>query len=189
MVAALPGGVQMDHNRSVTMRRIVLALALFAALPACSLFRRAKLTDSTPAHTPAQTSSPFGDWVLFTDPDSTAFVGARRVELELTPTNFRMVALYPAGDQVVISGTASVTPSGLLTLMPQTTTTMASGGRPPILAGQTIQVLASAADNTMVFASPTEIAPTPSSVWHRLDKAREAGQVPVPARTAATDSL
>jgi hypothetical protein len=171
------------------MRRTVLALALFAALPACSLFRKAKLTDSTPAHTPAQTSSPYGDWVLFTDPDSTAFVGARRVELELTPSNFRMVAVYPAGDQVVISGPASITPSGLLTLMPQSTTTMASGGRPPILAGQMIQVLASAADNTMVFASPSDIAPTPSSVWHRLDKAREAGQVPVPARTAGRDSL
>jgi hypothetical protein len=97
--------------------------------------------------------------------------------------------VYPAGDQVVISGPASITPSGLLTLMPQSTTTMASGGRPPILAGQMIQVLASAADNTMVFASPSDIAPTPSSVWHRLDKAREAGQVPVPARTAGTDSL
>jgi len=66
---------------------------------------------------------------------------------------------------------------------------MASGGRPPILAGQTIQVLASAADNTMVFASPEGMNPTPSSVWHRVDKAREAGQVPVPARTAGTDSL
>ena len=171
------------------MRRTVLALALFAALPACSLFRKAKLTDSTPAHTPAQTSSPFGDWVLFTDPDSTAFAGARRVNLELNPTSFRMVAVYPAGDQMVISGTSSITPSGLLTLVPETVTTPAAGGRPPILAGQTIQVLASAADNTMVFASPSEIAPTPSSVWHRFGKAREAGEVPVPARTAATDSL
>ena len=171
------------------MRRTVLALTLLAAFAACNLFRKGRLTDSTPAHTPAQTSSPFGEWVLSTDPDSTAFVGARRVNLSLTPTNFRMVAVYPAGDQVVISGTASITPSGLLTLMPQTTTTMASGARPPILAGQTIEVLASAADNTMVFAPPTEIAPTPSSVWHRLDKAREAGQVPVPARTAGTDSL
>src|SRR5918992_796915 len=160
MVAALPGGVQMDHNRSVIMRRTLLALALFAALPACSLFRKAKLTDSTPAHTPAQTSSPFGDWVLFTDPDSTAFVGARRVNLELNPTNFRMVAVYPAGDQLVISGTATITPSGLLTLMPQSTTMPASGARPPILAGQTIQVLASAADNTMVFAPPQGMAPT-----------------------------
>jgi hypothetical protein len=31
--------------------------------------------------------------------------------------------------------------------------------------------------------------PTPSSVWHRVDKAREAGQAPIPARTAGTDSL
>ena len=171
------------------MRRTVLALALLAALPACSLFRKGKLTDSTPAHTPAQTSSPFGEWVLFTNPDSTAFVGARRVELNLTPTDFRMVAVYPAGDQVVIRGPASITPSGLLTLMPQSTTAMASGGRPPILAGQMIQVLASAADNTMVFAPPTEFAPTPSSVWHRLAKAREAGQAPAPSRTAGADSL
>jgi hypothetical protein len=170
------------------MRRTLLALALLAWLPACSLFRKGRLTDSTPAHTPAQTSSPFGEWVLFTDPNQTAFAGARRVELNLTPTTFRMVAVYPAGDQVIISGPASITPSGLLTLMPQSTTTMASGGRPPILAGQMIQVLASAADNTMVFAPPQGMAPTPSSVWHRLDKAREAGQIPV-ARTAATDSL
>ena len=171
------------------MRRTVLALALLATLPACSLFRKAKLTDSTPAHTPAQNSSPFGVWVLSTDPNQTAFAGARRVELSLTPTNFRMVAIYPAGDQVVITGPASITPSGLLTLVPQSTTAMASGGRPPILAGETIQVLASAADNTMVFASPEGMNPTPSSVWHRVAKAREAGEVPVPSRTAGTDSL
>jgi hypothetical protein len=166
----------------------VLALALLAAVPACSLFRKARLTDSTPAHTPAQSSSPFGEWVLFTDPNQTAFAGARRVELSLTPSSFRMVAVYPAGDQVVITGPSSITPSGLLTLMPQNTTTMASGGRPPILAGQMIQVLASAADNTMVFAPPEGMAPSPSSVWHRVDKAREAGQIPV-TRTAAKDSL
>jgi len=171
------------------MRRTVLALALLATLPACSLFRKAKLTDSTPAHTSAQNSSPFGEWVLSTDPNQTAFAGARRVELSLTPSNFRMVAIYPAGDQVVITGPASITPSGLLTLVPQSTTAMASGGRPPILAGETIQVLASAADNTMVFASPEGMNPTPSSVWHRVAKAREAGEVPAPSRTAGTDSL
>jgi hypothetical protein len=170
------------------MRRTVLALALLAAVPACSLFRKAKLTDSTPAVTPAQSSTPFGEWVLSTDPNQTAFVGARRVELSLNPSDFRMVAIYPAGDRVVITGSSSITPSGLLTLMPQSTTGMASGSRAPILAGQTIQVLASAADNTMVFASPEGMNPTPSSVWHRVDKAREAGQV-VPARTAGADSL
>jgi hypothetical protein len=171
------------------MRRTVVALALLAALPACSLFRKAKLTDSTPAVTPAQSSTPFGEWVLFTDPNQTAFVGARRVELTLNPADFRMVAMYPAGDRVVITGSSSITPSGLLTLVTQSTTGTASGGRPPLLAGQTIQVLASAADNTMVFASPGGTNPTPSSIWHRVDKAREAGQVPVPARTAGTDSL
>jgi hypothetical protein len=176
----------MDHNRSLIMRKTVLGLALLASLPACSLFRKGKLTDSTPAHTPAQTSSPFGDWVLSTDPNQTAFAGARRVEFSLTPTTFRMVAIYPAGDRVVITGPASITPSGLLTLMPQHTTTMASGGRPPLLAGQTIEVLASAADNTMVFAPPQGMAPTPSSVWHRVAKAREAAP---PVRTAGTDSL
>ena len=171
------------------MRRTVLAVALLAALPACSLFRKGKLTDSTPAYTPAQSSTPFGEWVLFTDPNQTAFAGARRVELSLSPSDFKMVAIYPAGNQVVITGPATITPSGLLTLMPQSATAMASGGRPPILAGQTIQVLASAADNTMVFASPDGMNPTPSSVWHRVDKAREAGQAPIPARTAGTDSL
>src|SRR5688572_33393958 len=109
------------------MRRTVLALVLLAALPACSLFRKAKLTDSTPAVTPAQSSTPFGEWVLFTDPNQTAFVGARRVELSLNPSDFRMVAIYPAGERVVITGSASVTPSGLLTLVPQSTTGMASG--------------------------------------------------------------
>ena len=171
------------------MRRTVLALALLAALPACSWFRKAKLTDSTPTPTPAQASSPFGDWVLFTDPNKTAFVGAKRVELNLTESSFRMVAVYPAGNQVVVSGPASITPSGLLTLTPQTTTAMASGDRPPIPTGQTIQVLASAADNTMVFAPPQGLATTPSSIWHRREKAREAGEVGIPARTAGTDSL
>jgi hypothetical protein len=178
----------MALNWSWIMRRTVLALALLAWLPACSWFRKARLTDSTPAHSAAQNSSPFGEWVLFTDPEQTAFAGARRVELTLTPSDFRMVAIYPAGDQVVITGPATITPSGLLTLMPQSTTRTVSGLRPPILAGQMIEVLASAADNTMVFAPPQGMAPTPSSVWHRLEKAREAGQVPV-ARTAATDSL
>ena len=171
------------------MRRTVLALALLTALPACSWFRRAKLTDSTPTPTPAQASSPFGEWVLFTDPNKTAFAGAKRVALNLTPSTFRMVAVYPAGNQVVVSGQASITPSGLLTLMPQTTTAMASGERPPIPTGQTIQVLASAADNTMVFAPAHGMAPTPSSIWHRVAKAREAGQLGIPATTAATDSL
>ena len=171
------------------MRRTVLALALLASLPACSWFRKAKLTDSTPTPTPAQASSPFGDWVLFTDPNKTAFAGAKRVELSLTPSTFRLVAVYPTGSQWVVTGPASITPSGLLTLEPQTTTAMASGGRPPIATGETIQVLASAADNTMVFAPPHGMAPTPSSIWHRVAKAREAGQLGVPARTAATDSL
>jgi hypothetical protein len=171
------------------MRRTVLALALLASLPACSWFRKAKLTDSTPTPTPAQTSSPYGDWVLFTDPNKTAFAGAKRVELSLTPSTFRMVAVYPAGNQVVISGPASITPSGLLTLMPEKTTAMASGAQPPIPTGQTITVLASAADNTMVFAPQHGLATTPSSIWHRVDKAREAGQLVGPARTAATDSL
>jgi hypothetical protein len=178
----------MDHNRSLIMRRTVLALTLLAWIPACSLFRKGRLTDSSPAHTAAQTSSPFGEWVLFSNPEQTAFAGARRVELTLTPSDFRMVAVYPAGDQVVITGPATITPSGLLTLMPQNTTRTASGIQPPILAGQTIEVLASAADNTMVFAPPHGMAPTPSSVWHRMEKAREAGQVPV-GRTAAADSL
>src|SRR5688500_295278 len=131
----------MDHNRSLIMRRTVMALALLATLPACSLFRKAKLTDSTPAHTPAQNSSPFGEWVLSTDPNQTAFAGARRVELSLTPSNFRMVAIYPAGEQAVSTGPASITPSRMLTLDPLSTAALASGGRPPTPPGGAHQAL------------------------------------------------
>jgi len=142
-------------------------LAAAVLLGACGLFRRGALVhDAEPAHRPPRSTSIFGDWVL-ANPDSTAFVGARSVELTLQEATFRITANYPAEPPMVVMGTVMLDPNGaLLTLTPQTTT---SANRRVLTPGQPVAVLATAADNTMVFAPPPPSGPVvqPSSVWHR----------------------
>ena len=142
-------------------------LAAAALLGACGLFRQGALVnDAEPAHRPPRSTSIFGEWVL-ANPDSTAFVGARKVELTLQEATFRITADYPGQPPMVVMGTVMLEPNGaLLTLTPQTNT---SANRGVLAPGQPIAVLATAADNAMVFAPPPPHGPVvqPSSVWHR----------------------
>ena len=162
------------------MRKIIALMALAAAVAGCGTLRKTfGLKDSSPAHREPTTTSPFGDWVL-NEPDSTAFVGASLVEMNLTPATFTITATYPTGP-VVINGTASLAPEGgLLTLTPQSGT-MSAAGRGRLLTmnvGEPITLLASAAGNTLVFAPPTRGTALPSSVWHRKNAAKAAGIIP-----------
>ena len=153
---------------------VVPVLAIL--LGACSAFQRqAVLTDDEPAHRPPSSTSLFGDWIL-ANIDSTAFVGARRVELDLQEATFRITADYPGEPQMVVLGTVMIEPGGaLLTLTPQTNTSTAKGVFKP---GQPIVVLATAADNSMVFAPPPPHGPVvqPSSVWYRKEAMERAGR-------------
>ncbi|HUF26922.1 MAG TPA: hypothetical protein VMM18_08080 [Gemmatimonadaceae bacterium] len=159
------------------MRRIVLLVLLAFVATGCGFFRKTFGVSDPPAHTEPQTTSIWGEWVLATQADSTAFAGARQVELSLQPGTFRLRALYPAGD-VVVTGTAGVTESGLLTLVPGTQTGQLAGSwraltmRP----GQPVSVLASSAGGSLVFA-PDERSVRPSSVWHRREAAERAGTI------------
>ncbi len=147
--------------------RHLVALAAATALGACGpLQRGAVVNDTEPAHRPPQSTSIYGEWVL-ASPDSTAFVGARRVELTLQEATFRITADYPGEPAMVVMGTVMLEPEGaLLTLTPQTNT---SANRGVLRPGQPIAVLATASDNTMVSAPPPPQGPVvqPSSVWHR----------------------
>lgn len=174
------------------MRRTLALVALLAVVSACQQ-RRVVLTDSSPARLDHGSTSIFGDWVLSTDPDSTAFVGARAVELSLNPSSFTLRATYGAGGSpMVVSGTASVAPnSGMLTLTPQSVVQGSSSGRQVGIApGEPITLIASAAGGTMVFAPPHGTLAIPSSVWHRAEAARAAGIVgPAAIQAATRDSL
>ena len=163
------------------MRKLIALIALTATATGCGMLRKTfGLKDSAPAHSSPTTTSVFGDWVL-NAPDSTAFVGANLVEMNLTPGSFRITASYPNASPVVITGTASLAPEGgLLTLTPQSGATAAAGsGRMLMMrAGEPISLVTSAAGNTLVFAPPTRDAALPSSVWHRKRAAEAAGMVP-----------
>ena len=165
------------------MRRIVILIALTWVATGCGFFRKTfGVSDSSPAHQEPTTTSIYGDWVLASETDATAFSGAQRVELSLQPGTFQLRAVYPQGD-VVVNGTARVGESGLLTLTPSTQTgELASSWRAlQMRAGQSVAVLASAAGGSLVFA-PDEQALRPSSVWHRRDQAVRAGTVDTAGR-------
>ena len=161
------------------MQRITVVLALALMATGCGLFKRAfGVTDESAAHTEPTTTSPFGEWVLATPPDSTAFAGASSVELQLSPRAFAITATYPSRDPLVITGDVSYTDTGRLTFIPARSTA-AYGTRGAALAftpGEPITLLASAAGGSLVF-SPDAAAFVPSSVWYRKDRARAAGAV------------
>jgi hypothetical protein len=174
------------------MRRAITLLAVLALVSACHR-RSALLLDSSPAHLDPNDTSLYGDWVMSTDPDSTAFVGARLVELSLSSSTFTLRAHYGVGGApMVVTGTTSIAPgTSLVTLTPQSVTQGASMGRQSGLApGQPVTVLASAAGGTMLFAPPTGSLAIPSSVWHRTEAARAAGLLgPSGIQAASRDSL
>ena len=160
------------------MRRTLSLLVALAALTACSSFQRSiGLKDDAPAHVSPKSTSIYGTWVL-SNPDSTAFVGASSVVLDLRTTSFEIRADYPAQGRVVVRGTAALAPeSGLLTLTPTDVDgRLSSRGAFAMSKGQPYTLLATAAGNTLVFAPGSSEVAIPSSVWHAQDAAQAAGK-------------
>jgi hypothetical protein len=165
------------------MRKIVALVAFAATVAGCGGLKKTfGIKDEPPAHRSPNTTSIYGDWVL-TDVDSTAFAGAKLVELGLQPTSFTLTAVYPSSETVTVTGTAAYG-DGLLTLTPMTSNA-AIGERwhGAFVTGRPIVVVASAAGGSLVFAPPPtsqqgSAAIVPSSVWNKKSQAQRAGQVP-----------
>lgn len=171
----------MLENSFVTLRaRALRALLIAPLIGGCGLFNHGKLVEDPPAHREPNTTSIYGDWVLATPSDSTAFAGASLVELNIAPASFAITATYPhAAAPTVVRGTLTTTDGALLTLTPNTGTVGGHRGALVLVAGQPVSVLASAAGNTMVFSAPGGVtASDPSSVWHRKEAAKAAGALP-----------
>ena len=160
------------------MRRTLGAFAGLMLLAGCGFFHKTLgLKSSTPEYASPSTTSIYGDWVLASAPDSTAFMGARQVQLTLQPGSFTITADYPSQPQLVLRGSATLAEDGTLTLTPSAGTASGSRGALVMVAGQPLSLLASAAGNTLVFKPPTDRALEPSSVWHKYAKAKQAGTV------------
>ena len=160
------------------MQRTLGALVGLMLLAGCGSLKKAVgLKSSGSDYSTPSTTSIYGDWVLASAPDSTAFAGARQVRLALQPGTFTITAEYPSQSAVVVSGSAVVADDGTLTLTPNAGTAAGSRGSLVMVAGQPLSLLASAAGNTLVFKPPTDRTTEPSSVWHKYDKAKQAGTV------------
>ena len=164
------------------MRKAILVIALAGGLAGCGFFRKTLgVGDSSPAHTPPRTTSIWGDWVLATPADSTAFIGATSVEMQLDEREFAITANYPTRPTVTVRGSVTVAEDGnLVTLQPQTGLEGVSGGGFAWKPGERVTVVASAAGNTLLFAPPRDNLARPSSIWHRKAAAQKAGTVPPP---------
>jgi hypothetical protein len=165
------------------MRKIVALVAVAATVAGCGGLKKTfGIKDAPPAHQAPNTTSIYGDWVL-TNVDSTAFAGAKLVELGLQPTTFTLTATYPSPETVVVSGTVAYG-EGLLTLTPMSSNA-AIGERwhGAFVTGKPIVVVASAAGGSLVFAPPPtslqgSAVVMPSSIWNKKSQAQRAGQVP-----------
>lgn len=163
------------------MRKVAVLVAM-VAVAGCSTFKHTfGIKDAPPAHVEPKTTSIYGDWIL-ANPDSTAFAGARTVELSLNQSTFSITAMYPGRPTFTVSGGAAAG-EGLLTLTPSAVSDpTAAGGA--FVAGRPIVVVASAAGASLVFAPPPHgqgtAAIVPSSIWHKKSMAQAAGAA-VPA--------
>ncbi|HVE79036.1 MAG TPA: hypothetical protein VNA89_09260 [Gemmatimonadaceae bacterium] len=167
------------------MRTTLLLLALVATTGCGTIRKTFGLRDPNTAHTEPRSTSVWGDWVLATPTDSTAFVGAQRVEMSLTPGSFTLVATYPGGQAPMrVVGNATLTSASVLTLTPSNSAGN-TGRAMPLSAGQPVSVRATAAGNTLVFAPPREDNLFPSSVWHKRAAAAAAGRLGQAARDSA----
>ena len=156
------------------MRRLVILLATSASVAACN---KIGVRDPEP-YRPGNTTSIVGDWVLGTDPDSTAFMGADRVELQLDSTSFVITAHYRTNGPTVIRGSAARTAAGELVLTPSSSTATTDRSRALVFAAnEPITFLASASGGTLIFSPPLRGYAIPSSVWHRRSAAEAAGSV------------
>ena len=179
MRTTLPTPHRPTAPRPALFRSALILVAAAGLLGGC---RHGKLTlaEDPPAHREPTTTSIYGDWVLATPTDSTGFAGARTVEMRLDRSNFVLTATYPNTPAAIVRGTVAAGEGGILTLTPATGTQGTPHSAALVLvAGQPITVLASAAGNTMVFSTPTGMTPAdPSSVWHRKEAAKAAGDLP-----------
>jgi hypothetical protein len=164
------------------MRKLILVIALAGGLAGCGFFRKTLgVGDSSPAHVSPRTTSIWGDWVLATPPDSTAFIGASAVTMSLEPTAFTITANYPTRSTVTVRGSVAVAEDGgLVTLTPQSGLENMSGGGFAWNQGERVTIVASAAGNTLLFAPPRDNLARPSSVWHRKAAAEKAGTITPP---------
>ena len=165
------------------MRKALMAIVLAGGLAGCGFFRKTLgVGDTSPAHTPPTTTSIWGDWVLATSPDSTAFIGASSVQMRLDPTAFSITANYPTRPTVTVTGAVTVSSDGgLVTLEPRSGLEGMGGGSFGWSAGERVTIVASAAGNTLLFAPPRDALARPTSVWHRKEAAQRAGTIPPPA--------
>ena len=165
------------------MQKALMIIVLAGGLAGCGFFRKTLgVGDSAPAHTPPTNTSIWGDWVLATPPDSTAFVGASRVEMKLEQTAFSITANYPTRSPVTVRGSVTVSADGgLVTLEPQSGLEGIGSGTFGWTAGERVTVVASAAGSTLLFAPPQDNLARPSSVWHRKEAAVRAGTIPPPS--------
>ena len=156
------------------MRKMIVLLAMATVVSACGFFKRG---GEPPAHRSPSTTSIYGDWVLSSPVDSTAFAGASSVEMSLSQTRFTITANFPGRVSQRITGSAGTGEGGILTLIPETGSTDATLARRSmsLVAGQPIQLIASAAGGTLVFKPPQDTDPTPSSVWSKRAQAEAAG--------------
>jgi hypothetical protein len=149
-------------------------LAAMASVAACN---KIGVREPEP-YRPGNTTSIVGTWLLETPTDSTAFMGARRVVLELDSTSFVITAHYPTNGPVVIRGSAARTEAGELVLTPTSSTASTDRSRALVFqAGQPITFLASASGGTLIFSPPLRGYAIPSSIWHRREAAEAAGEV------------
>ena len=156
------------------MTRFVILMAMSASVVAC---RGIGVRDPEPYRS-GNTTSIVGTWVLDTPTDSTAFMGARHVQLTLDSTSFVITAQYPTNGPVVIRGSAARTQGGELVLTPTSSTASTDRSRALVFqAGQPIAFLASASGGTLIFSPPMRGYAIPSSVWHRREAAEAAGEV------------
>ena len=174
----MPSNCFQTQAEDAVVNRTLMLLAIIALSGACNSQRRGRLEERNPAHTPAQSARIFGDWILATSSDSTAFVGARIVELNLSPGRFAIKAHYTALPPLLISGEAFADPSGgPLTMTPRTNSRAQSGATDVVRPiGIPVSVIATAADNSMLFADSRGESIQPTSVWHRKAAAKAAGQ-------------
>ncbi|GAC1514975.1 MAG: hypothetical protein NVS1B4_04020 [Gemmatimonadaceae bacterium] len=171
------------------LRKLMLAALLVAPIFGCGATKRAfgiRATDPSGSSDRLPTSV-YGDWVLASEPDSTAFAGARLVEMRLAPADFGITVNYPAQAPVVIRGTVVSTEGGALTLSPTSGINAANtrGRTSAMFSGKSFTVLASAAGGTLVFAPANKDDAFVSSVWHQRAAAEAAGQL----LTAGRDTI
>jgi len=163
------------------MRRVTAVAAMVVALAGCGTVKRTfGIKDAPPAHREPRSTSIYGDWVL-ANADSTAVAGASLVELTLQESNFTINARYPTQSPVMISGTTTYK-DGVLTLTPTGGNAQGSLGG-AFTPGKPIQIVASAAGGSLVFAPPAMAGTTavvPSSVWHKKTQAEAAGKIGSP---------